>query len=109
MRGCWTQKGARPTLHQGSLTIYETTTLILASGGARTAHSLLRRLGLNHLESVNHDSDHHANHSENDGPLDQLFLQRLLSKRLVIHLIEHVPVPLSANNTVGSLRDVWIV
>ena len=51
---------------------------------ARTAHSLLRRLGLNHLESVNHYSNHHANNGENDGPLDEFFLQSFLSKRLMI-------------------------
>src|SRR5688572_18592030 len=74
------------------------------------AHSLLGCLclALSHLEGVKHDSNHRANHRENDCPLDELFLQRFLSKRLMINLIEHVSFPLSANNRVGSHRDVRI-
>jgi hypothetical protein len=63
---------------------------------------------LGHFESVEHDSDHHANDSKNDGRLDKLFFERLLSERLMIDLIEHVPIPLSANNRVGSHRDVRV-
>jgi len=63
-----------------------------------------QRLG--HFESVKHDSNHYTNHNENDGSFDEPFFQSFLSERLMIHLIEHVPIPLSANNRVGSHRDV---
>src|SRR4030095_10489994 len=106
---CWTQDVARPLTCRGTPTFYERTRPSGWLPAGRVAHSLLVRcLGLSHFESIKHDSNHHANHGENDGPLDEFFLQRFLSKRLMIHLIEHVPIPLSANNGVGSLRDVRI-
>jgi hypothetical protein len=59
---------------EGTPTFYERAGSSWHPAGQGTTHSLLRGSGLSHFESVKHDSNHRANHGENDGPLDKFFL-----------------------------------